>query len=175
MMQKRSVINRKRMEEVMAAFLVYACHDDTLRFTVEPYFVKNISISTGRYFYRTSKNMTLHYNEDCLFDNTKDGIPFVMADMNKRNKIMRGFSRITKILLHELGHLATCHEVFGEHGEHINEIMLQKTLCVTNSTYVQIADEKAATEWAFKWLADPENRAAAKRFEKHFWACFAEV
>ena len=45
--------------------------------------------------------------------------------------------------------------------------------CVSlNNAYFQMPDETAATEWAIKWLSNPENRKIAKAFEKKFFACF---
>jgi len=39
-----------------------------------------------------------------------------------------------------------------------------------NALYFDLPDEKAATEWAIKWLA--ENAAIAKEFEKEFVKCW---
>ncbi len=173
-MKHRTLKNRQRMEMVMRSFLYSACHDDEIVFSTRQYpsYISNFGVN-GKDYYRGSKRVTLYYNLDLLFDNTKYSINVIMGDMNRRSKTVNGFSRITKILLHELGHLATCVEVYGKNGENFDAIMKQRERSNSNSTYLKIPDEYAATEWALNWLEKPENRTIAYKFEKRFWACFA--
>lgn len=94
-------------------------------------------------------------------------------DFYQRCPSGRGFASITLALLHELGHFYTCDNDFGDYNREqelvwINELPPQ----YVNKVYFLLPDEVAATDWAIKWLSDPENRKIAKAFEKQFFTCF---
>ena len=94
----------------------------------------------------------------------------VFADMNERANYMRGFSRVTRSIVHEAGHLATIKDILDTIGE--GSLWLQRSKAHSVYDYIHLPDEWAATEWAIKWLSDPENRKMAKEFEKKFFSCF---
>ena len=100
-----------------------------------------------------------------------NGIGSICANMGQRASYMKGFSQVTKVLLHEMGHHFTYHQIMKLYGE--EEITrLYKEAGGSNEKYVHIPTEWVATQWAINWLADPEHRKIAKAFEKEFWACF---
>jgi hypothetical protein len=176
-MKYRRLVNKVGMEQAMIEFLLKACHDKAISFKTEPFprGEENFGVNTGLYVRTHATDLTLYYNIKCLFDNTKNGMNFVGGDMNKRNKNIRNFSRITKILLHELGHLATAFELYGKNGENWYTYNLRKNKCRSQQEYVNMEDEYKATEWALNWIDDPINRKIARRFEKEFWACFVDA
>lgn len=92
--------------------------------------------------------------------------------------MLKGFSDITISLLHELGHIETNDKIrlsFSiDQRETAMEELDKRTLSykALNHLYFVLPDEKAATEWAIKWLSKPKHRKIAKRFEKKFFAQF---
>lgn len=95
--------------------------------------------------------------------------------------MLKGFSDITISLLHELGHLETNdkirHSFSIDQREAAIEDLDNRSLSykALNHLYFVLPDEKAATEWAFKWLAKKKNRKIAKKFEKEFFKCFEKT
>lgn len=110
------------------------------------------------------------YNWAQLNETRFDGVVIIYRDMASRAEYMRGFARITKNLLHEIGHVATAIEVWEYYG--LANIQRKHRECNNNIDYVTLPDEYAATQWAIDWLADPNNRKKAKAFEKEFFKCF---
>ena len=89
----------------------------------------------------------------------------------------RGFATITMNLLHELGHFETLWMIDYDEYDRIAECkrIMQLPKEEQNWEYFKLPDETAATNWAIEWLAKKENRAAAKRFEREFFACFSTL
>lgn len=90
---------------------------------------------------------------------------------------IKGFADITISLLHELGHLeahdSTIDYTYEQRMNGLIEIHKKAdSLAMANAMYFLLPNESAATEWAIKWLSDPQNRKIAKAFEKKFFACF---
>ena len=110
------------------------------------------------------------YNWAQLNETTPDGVIIVYRDMEKRASYMRGFARVTKNLLHEIGHVATAIDVWERYG--LANVQRKHMQCRGNAEYVTLPDEYAATQWAIDWLADTNNRKKAKAFEKEFFKCF---
>lgn len=116
------------------------------------------------------------YDPKMLMDSTsrdyRDGLGFVMADMVHRANYMKGFAQVTRILLHEVGHLMTYKKVRETHTDEelSNEYLRSHD---GNKSYARITEEWEATQWAIEWLADPNHRKIARDFEKKFWTCFA--
>lgn len=85
----------------------------------------------------------------------------------------RGFASVTLTILHELGHLHSQQTFYGYNRiEAIRELKKNFPRETINFEYFKLPDEKAATDWAIKWLSHPENRRKAKEFEKKFFTCF---
>lgn len=129
----------------------------------------------------------------CAYDNSEDETiikigynfsyyyernPFYI-NFIQRYKPARGFAKITLTLLHELGHIETLSQLPHDYdrAETISEIKRKAkeeglNIWDTNMKYYfPLLDETLATEWAIKWLQNPENRKIAKKFEKEFFAC----
>lgn len=119
--------------------------------------------------------LNIYYNFNELF--TKSSKVFRSYWTNK-SAMLKGFSDITLSLLHELGHFETADEIRKTFTTADRFFMMIENRekykdCVSlNNAYFQMPDETAATEWAIKWLSNPENRKIAKAFEKKFFACF---
>ena len=119
--------------------------------------------------------LDIYYNFDELF---AESSKIFRAYWVERCPMLKGFSDITISLLHELGHLETNEEIRPDFPVFARELaMLAIEDRATDNTernnlYFALPDEKAATEWAIKWLSDAENRKKAKKFEKKFFACF---
>mgnify|MGYP006908884171 CR=1 FL=1 len=102
----------------------------------------------------------------------KNGAGYVTANMTWRAPYMRGFSQVTRILLHEFGHQMTCADVLRLYGGAEEMAKFYRGVRGNQARYVQVPAEWVATQWAIMWLADPEHRKIAKQVEKRFWACF---
>ena len=96
----------------------------------------------------------------------------------KREPMLKGFSDITISLLHELGHLETNDKIRKNFPMVMRELTMigieskADSYESLNHYYFIMPDEKAATEWAIKWLSKKKNRKVAKKFEKEFFKCF---
>ena len=115
------------------------------------------------------------YNIDCLIksgNNYKDGAGYVSANMALRAPYMRGFSQVTRILLHEFGHHMTYDEVMRLYGGECEMSKFYGAVEGIQARYIRVPAEWVATQWGIMWLADSEHRKLAKKFEKRFWACF---
>ena len=173
-MKVRELVDVKGMENAILDFLATANEDKSFRFHIKPHYLPNIGITACNRL-KGEKDFTLYFNLNCLFDNDPEGVGFISGNMNRRNKTISGFSRITKILLHELGHVATIHKVCDTYKD-FREMQAEKEWnCHSNADYLLCPDEWAATEWALNWINSKENRSIARRFEKRFWDCFAEI
>lgn len=96
-------------------------------------------------------------------------------DFEKRCPIGKGFADITISILHEMGHTITQKDLPEDYNRFIAlKRVYQKGITDTerNIRYFSMLDETLATDWAIKWLQNPENRKIAKTFEKKFFACF---
>lgn len=119
--------------------------------------------------------LDIYYNFDELF---AESSKIFRAYWVERCPMLKGFSDITISLLHELGHLETNEEIRPDFPVAMRELALMGITerfdndIDRNRFYFALPDEKAATEWAIKWLSDAENRKKAKKFEKKFFACF---
>jgi hypothetical protein len=131
---------------------------------------KNFCVHCSDLFVDGEDTVHFGYNYECLFSNSPRGAVVILRDMAQRGKHMKGFSRITKILLHEIGHLATYTKVHNKYST--DELVELHHHCRNNYNYIRLPDEYAATQWAIDWLKDANNRKTAKQFEKKFWACF---
>ena len=129
----------------------------------------------------------------CAYDNSEDDsiieigynfsryykkCPFY-ANFIQRYKPARGFAKITLTLLHELGHVETFSQLPHDYNRaktifEIKRKAIEEDLSIWDTNmkyYFPLQDETLATEWAIKWLQNPENRKIAKKFEKEFFAC----
>ena len=92
-------------------------------------------------------------------------------NIHLRAPFTKGFSSVTLMLLHELGHQETLNEVpaYYDRAKAIKSIqkMSNKTAC--HQRYFSLPDEYLATSWAIEWLTKKENRKIAKNFEKAFF------
>lgn len=136
----------------------------------------NFCVYTSEYC-DDEENDILHFEYDAgalLKNGSRNyyrGLGFVLADMGRRASYMKGFAQVTRILLHEIGHVASYDNVHAKYTDEELSTLHQQTK--GNRKYIQLPDEFAATQWAIDWLADEQHRKAAKEFEKKFWPCFA--
>lgn len=109
------------------------------------------------------------------------GAKAVRDNAISRCKIFRGFSALSFVLLHEIGHIATHYEDF-EDKEYTEEEMEEITLdCFETSNnwkdfqkkfqsyHYNQPSEVAATDWAIEFIKDPNNRRKMKKFEREFF------
>lgn len=99
-------------------------------------------------------------------------------DFYTRCPASRGFADITLSLLHELGHNETLDDL-PEDYDRVKELAKVYVECKGNvgkcvAKYLTLPDEWLATQWAVDWLKNPENRKAAKRFERKFFKAWRE-
>ena len=101
------------------------------------------------------------------------------ANFIQRYKPAKGFAKITLTLLHELGHLETLSQISNDYDREKSILEIRRKAHEENLNfwdinmkyYFSLHDEMLATEWAIKWLQNPQNRKIAKAFEKEFFAC----
>ena len=103
-------------------------------------------------------------------DDYENGLGVVCANMGQREKYAKGFSQITRVLLHEFGHHMTYYEIMKLYGA--KEMARLYSEAKTNKAYVHVPCEWVATKWGLDWLRDAEHRKIAREFERKFWACF---
>ena len=123
-------------------------------------------------------NLKIGYNFSYYYEKS----PFY-ANFIQRYKPARGFAKITLTLLHELGHLETFSQLPYDYdrAKTISEIKQKAKEEGLNiwdlnmKYYCPLYEETLATEWAIKWLQNPQNRKIAKKFEKEFFACIKRV
>lgn len=101
------------------------------------------------------------------------------ANFIERCPLARGFSKVTLALLHELGHFETYNKIPSNYNREKSVSEIRKKGREENISiwdlnikyYFFLCDETLATEWAIKWISNPQNRKLAKAFEKKFFAC----
>lgn len=112
-----------------------------------------------------------------------NGLFAVRENAISRCPALRGFSKLILVLLHEVGHFATAEEAeeIKDDDPTCEETEAQYDYAKNNSNnnkdfhrifqayHYNRPHEKLATDWAINWLSDPENRKAAKAFEKAFF------
>ena len=176
-MEKMKCTSIHRVSRLMKAFLNDACdlltnEGETVEIMLQKCqsFQADIVENQSEY-----EELDIYYNLDELF---AESSKIFRAYWVERCPMLKGFSDITISLLHELGHLETNEEIRPEFPVAMREIALMgieerfDNDLDRNRFYFALPDEKAATEWAIKWLSDAENRKKAKKFEKKFFACF---
>ena len=106
------------------------------------------------------------------------GFHQVRSDAVYRYPFLKGFSIITFVLLHELGHNETDIEADKHRGKYsrdisnlVHEYIPKK---YWNYFHAENYKERLATDWAANWLKVPANRNIAKQFEKEFFACYKD-
>lgn len=94
---------------------------------------------------------------------------------------LKGFSYLTFILLHEIGHHAEAKKYDPETEYTADEWMDITFHCIDISKtqeecemhlqkyYSETYNERLATDWAIDWISNAENRKKAKAFEKEFF------
>ena len=104
---------------------------------------------------------------------------YFTADFRRRCSIAKGFSGVTLILLHELGHFITEEKCKEDNPDYDRGMAIFEAQCkaktekeLNEKYYFRLPDETYATEWAIEWLKDAEHRKIAKAFEKKFFECF---
>ena len=98
------------------------------------------------------------------FTEHKDTDKAFRKDFTDRCPMAKGFADVTISILHECGHFAT--------RDNFNWEVYEKQTAKAGSDmkkYMAIPYEMLATCWAICWLMDPDNRKAAKEFEKKFF------
>lgn len=82
-------------------------------------------------------------------------------DFIARCPLAQGFSDVTLSILHEIGHHFNREIfIFGDVEEYNNAI---------GAEHFKLPCEMVATDWAIKWLQDPEHRKQAKAFERAYF------
>lgn len=115
-----------------------------------------------------------------LYTSPLQYLPDFTDNFRKRCPLAKGFANITLIMLHELGHFYVALDDSIKFSSRQRFAQLQYIAMFIpkgkqNEEYFKMPDEHGATEWAIKWLQDPEHRKIAKRFEKEFFSCFQKV
>ena len=117
----------------------------------------------------------IYYNFAELWD---DSSKIFRKYWTKKCPMLKGFSDITISLLHELGHLETNDKIREDFPMSMRELAMigieerASSYKALNYMYFILPDEKAATDWAIKWLSKKKHRKIAKKFEKEFFKCF---
>lgn len=172
--KKREAVNTMREFVNNASSLTYCCGTKKSHITMK----KDTNFSALVYNSEINNdlpNHTIYYNFDEL--KTKP-ISYFRTSWSAVDSILKGFSDVTIVLLHELGHLHTQDDVLAS-GYTIEKRKaeweeISKTIKNTkeaNQHYYLMTDEMIATLWAIEWLHNTENRKMAKAFEKKFFAC----
>ena len=121
------------------------------------------------------ENMVFSYNYESLMDNDQKYFNRVFYF---KNRSFMGFSSLTLVLLHELGHYETYEQIPNGYSREVAINTIYKVctdkkgnhdVIKANLMYFSLPDEWLATQWAANWLADAENRKTAKAFEKAFF------
>lgn len=106
------------------------------------------------------------------------GFKQVRADAIHRYPHLKGYSILTFVLLHELGHFMTEDEADEKQGKYSIECteLVHKYIPQEywNYFHAEQYNERLATDWAAHWLSIPENGKKAKQFEKEFFACYKD-
>lgn len=163
-MKKMICANVRKMTDAMRTFIRIASQDKTAGIK------KDICCCA----YISQPKIKIGYNIDQLFNSSQKQF---RADFVSRHPSARGFADITIVLLHEIGHYKTCHNDFGDYNRELTILQLRRKYSrdTINFEYFKLPDEMAATKWAIDWLSMPENRKAAKKFEKKFFASFKKI
>ena len=141
---------------------------------------KTCSLTQGEFFaammHKEPGYRDFKYNIEQLMtegSDYKNGFGFICANMGQRASYTKGFAQITKILLHEMGHQYTYHDIIRLYSEkEMDRLYYEAESVADNEKYIHVPAEWVATQWAIDWLADAEHRKIAREFEKKFWACF---
>lgn len=100
----------------------------------------------------------------------------IRADAAYRYPHIKGYSILTFVLLHELGHFMTKEEANKKRGKYSTDYydLVDKYIPKKYWNYFHAENykERLATDWAANWLSIPENGKKAKQFEKEFFACY---
>jgi hypothetical protein len=176
-MKEMKCVHTRRVANLMKAFLNDACDLLTADGEVVEIMLHKCECFQADIVENQSEydELDIYYNLDELF---AESSKIFRAYWVERCPMLKGFSDVTISLLHELGHLETNDEIRPDFPVAMREIALMgieerfDNDVDRNRMYFALPDEKAATEWAIKWLSDAENRKKAKTFEKKFFACF---
>lgn len=121
---------------------------------------------SGRKHY---KKPTIGVPKDNLICELKDETTKIFRrNFTSRYSGAKGFANITLVLLHEVGHLKTSEEFWGNEEAELLDMMMRSAV-ETQEEYMKIPSEYGATEWAIGWLQDANNRSLAKQFERQFF------
>lgn len=176
--KKRDAVNAMRKFVNNASSLTYCCGTKKSHITMKKDDVFAALVYDSQ-INNCLPNHTIYYNFEQL--NTKSIKSFRVC-WSAVDSILKGFSDITIVLLHELGHLHTQDDILAlgytlekrkaEWEEISNTIKDAKE---ANQHYYLMTDEMTATKWAIDWLHNAENRKMAKAFEKKFFACCEQI
>ena len=125
-------------------------------------------------------------NPDCEIDMNFASLMTCGSQAVRENIISRcptakGFSRMTFVLLHEIGHFMTAEEAEEEEEispdeefeRMLNAMMIANTEIeferIVQKYHYSKQEEMLATDWAINFLADPDNRKKTKAFEREFF------
>lgn len=109
------------------------------------------------------------------------GAKAVRENVISRCPTAKGFSAMTFVLLHEVGHFMTGEEIEEEEevsdAEKFTRVLRAMAIADTEMDYQRIMqkyhyskhNEIIATDWAIAFLSDPENRKKVKAFEREFF------
>ena len=132
----------------------------------------HLTKSNGFYSFINDDEIRISYNYSELASPDPADIEFA-RNFHLRAPFSVGFSDLTLSLLHELGHFETESNLptYYNRDECLAQIDRWETKDkrVIQLLYCSLPDEYLATQWAINWLADPENRKKAKKFEKKFF------
>ena len=87
------------------------------------------------------------------------------ADFIKRCPMARGFAHVTLSILHEVGHHFN-REIYLFYDD---SNYMPRWVDGFDINHYSLPYEIVATEWAIKWLQNPEHRKQAKNFERKYF------
>ena len=156
-------MNNYEFIEIPHYFAVRSIKEDGMQFSVE-----STDCDEEKVFINVPAWKTVNYNDD-------EPGRYFRQDFINRCPLAKGFADVTLSVLHEIGHRMTEDLIPADYNREKAEMLcgiFAESLEEANRNYFKLPDETLATNWAIKWLSNPENRKKAKAFEKKFFACF---
>lgn len=169
-MRYNNLIRTEQVIKIMEEFATKAAGLENKKCNMQPILNRNFAADVIGYS-KSDKFFTIFFNFNtfaCRANKMFNNYIYV------RYPSARGFASITLTILHEIGHFHTFWDDYGYYNREKELEMLKAHIKgdILNYTYFNLPDERAATDWAIRWLQDPEHRKMAKAFEKEFFKCF---
>lgn len=206
-MKGNNKMNNRKVLNIMREFL-YQAMDDKMDILVddgcdlisfEPlvihHGVRPVQYRKPRIYFKKDNGFNIYENDDCDLVIGYDE-NYIYNKLSKKEKILHkaarksftvgeshvnGFSTITLILLHELGHMEAEHGHNTDKEKEFIKKMLEMyrndnrtSLEYNQEIHFNLPAEIAATSWAIEWLRHPKNAKIAKEFERKYFKYIKE-